>query len=52
MREVTEEMKKVNWPSRAQLIESSVIVVILSLILAIFTFSVDFILNRVLKLIL
>ncbi|MBM3325783.1 MAG: preprotein translocase subunit SecE [Calditrichaeota bacterium] len=45
-------MGKVIWPTRAQLIESSTIVVILSLILAVFTFGVDFILNRLLKLVL
>jgi len=50
--DVKTEMGKVIWPTRAQLIESSTIVVILSLILAVFTFGVDFILNRLLKLVL
>ncbi len=45
------ELSKVMWPTRAELRESSTIVVILSLMLAIFTFGIDFILNRVLKLI-
>jgi preprotein translocase subunit SecE len=45
------EMSKVLWPTRAELRESSTIVVILSLILAVFTFSIDFIINRLLKLI-
>lgn len=52
MREVGEEMRKVSWPTRQQVVESSVIVVLLSVILAVFTFTVDFILNRLLKLIL
>lgn len=52
LREVGEEMRKVSWPTRQQVVESSVIVVLLSVILAVFTFTVDFILNRLLKLIL
>lgn len=51
LREVREEFGKVMWPSRAELLESSSIVAILSLILAVFTFSIDFIVNRVLNLI-
>ncbi|MBM3329328.1 MAG: preprotein translocase subunit SecE [Calditrichaeota bacterium] len=50
--DVRTEMAKVIWPTRQQLIESSVIVVVLSIILAIFTFGVDVILNRILKFIL
>jgi len=50
--DVRVEMAKVLWPTKAELRESSTIVVILSLLLAVFTFSIDIILNRVLKFIL
>ncbi len=46
------ETAKVMWPSHAQLRESSVIVIVLALMLAIFVFSTDIILNNILKLIL
>jgi len=49
--DVRQEMSKVMWPTRAELRESSVIVVVLSIILAIFVFCVDFILNNFLKII-
>jgi preprotein translocase subunit SecE len=50
--EVRQETAKVIWPSRGELRESGVIVVVLSLILAVFIFGIDFILNNFLKLIL
>lgn len=48
---VRQEMAKVIWPSRLELRDSTVIVVVLSLMLATFIFSVDFILNNILKVI-
>jgi len=50
--DVRVELAKVIWPSKAELRESSTIVVILSLLLAVFTFSIDFVLNRILQFIL
>lgn len=47
--DVRTEMGKVIWPTRAQLRESAVIIVVLSLILAIFIFGIDFILSGILK---
>lgn len=50
--DVRQELSKVMWPTRAELRESSVIVILLSLILAVFTYSIDFILTQLLRLIL
>jgi preprotein translocase subunit SecE len=50
--DVKTELTKVTWPSRDELRESSTIVAVLSLIMAAFTFSIDIILNRILKFIL
>jgi len=49
--DVRQEMSKVMWPSRAELRESSTIVILLSLMLAIFTYGIDFILTHLLRLI-
>jgi preprotein translocase subunit SecE len=52
LRDVRTEMTKVSWPSREELIESTTIVIVLSLILAVFIFGVDQSLSNILKLIL
>ena len=49
--EVNQEISKVSWPSREELYGSVVVVVVLCVILSIFTFGIDFILNRLLELI-
>jgi len=49
--DVKQEMSKVIWPTRAELRESSVIVVILSLLMAVFIFCIDQVLNLFLKII-
>jgi len=49
--DVKQEMTKVIWPTRAELRESSVIVVILSLLMAVFIFCIDQVLNLFLKII-
>ncbi|HKJ31136.1 MAG TPA: preprotein translocase subunit SecE [Balneolales bacterium] len=38
---VQKEMKKVTWPSQKELIDNTIVVVIFSIILAIFIFGVD-----------
>ena len=48
MSEVNQELLKVSWPSREELYGSTVVVVVLCVILSIFVFGVDFILNRLL----
>jgi preprotein translocase subunit SecE len=40
-KEVSVEMKKVTWPTKAQLKESTTVVVVLCALFAIFTFVVD-----------
>ncbi len=50
--DVKKEMSKVHWPTRMELRDSSVIVVVLSLLMAIFIFGIDTILNNILKLVL
>jgi preprotein translocase subunit SecE len=49
--EVRQEMSKVSWPTRAELMESTTIVLILSAILAVFMFVVDQGLSQLVKLI-
>jgi preprotein translocase subunit SecE len=46
--EVNQELSKVSWPSREELYGSTVVVVVLCVILSIFVFGVDFVLNRLL----
>ena len=52
LKDVRLEMSKVSWPSRDELIESTVIVMIVSGILALFLFAVDSGLNRIVQFIL
>ena len=52
LKDVRSEMSKVSWPARDELIESTIIVMIVSGVLALFLFAVDFVLNKVIKVIL
>jgi len=52
VKDVKTEMAKVSWPTREELYESTIIVLVLSLILAIFVFGVDQGLSNILKIIL
>ncbi|MFH0883376.1 MAG: preprotein translocase subunit SecE [bacterium] len=49
LRGVRVEMAKVNWPKREELMESTVITLVLSMILALFVFSADIIISRVIN---
>jgi preprotein translocase subunit SecE len=49
--DVSQEMSKVSWPSYEDLKGSTLIVVVLSLILAIYIFSSDTILKNIIQLI-
>ena len=49
LREVRTELSKVSWPSRAELIGSTTVVIIITLILAAFTGVIDFILSIILS---
>jgi preprotein translocase subunit SecE len=52
LRDVKTEMAKVSWPTRDELVESTTIVIILALVLAVFIFGVDQGLSNILKVIL
>jgi preprotein translocase subunit SecE len=47
--DVVKEMKKVTWPTKAELVESTKIVIVACLILAGFTYVIDMIINMVIK---
>ncbi|MBM4170256.1 MAG: preprotein translocase subunit SecE [Ignavibacteria bacterium] len=47
--DVVKEMKKVTWPSREELKESTSIVIVVCLILAGFTYIIDMALTQILK---
>lgn len=49
LNEVTKEMKKVSWPTRAQLRESTYIVIITMLIFTAFVYVIDLIMVKILK---
>ena len=48
-RDVVKEMEKVTWPSRDELMESTKIVIIVTLIISAFTWLVDFVVSEALK---
>jgi preprotein translocase subunit SecE len=50
--DVTKEMEKVTWPSREELMESTKIVILVTLIIAAFAWVVDFAVSEILKAIL
>ena len=50
--DVSKEMAKVTWPSREELMESTKIVILVKLIIAAFTWIVDFAVSGILKAIL
>ena len=47
--DVVKEMKKVTWPTKPELMESTKVVIIVCLVLASFTYVIDMIINQVLK---
>ena len=52
LKEVKVEMTKVAWPTREELLNSTVVVIVVSLIFSIFIFGADSVLNRVIGLVL
>jgi preprotein translocase subunit SecE len=50
-KEVSLEMKKVTWPTKEQLKESTVVVVVVCLIFTAFTFVIDQVVTELMKLI-
>jgi len=49
--DIVKEMKKVTWPKRDELRESTLVVIITSLIFAVFVYIIDKILSEILKVI-
>ncbi|MBC8043611.1 MAG: preprotein translocase subunit SecE [Rhizobacter sp.] len=47
--DVVAEMKKVTWPSQAELREATLVVLTVAGVLALFTFGVDYIINTFVK---
>jgi preprotein translocase subunit SecE len=47
--DVYKEMSKVTWPSRAELQDSTVLVIVVCLIIAVFVYFVDTIVSQALK---
>jgi len=47
--DVVKEMKKVTWPTKPELMESTKVVIIVCLVLAVFTYVIDMLINQVLK---
>ena len=52
VRDVTKEMEKVTWPTREELVESTKVVVLVSLFISAFTWAVDLLVSEALKAIL
>jgi preprotein translocase subunit SecE len=51
VRETREELKKCSWPSREELKESTVVVMVTIGLLGLFTVGVDFVISQVLNLV-
>ena len=48
-KETSQEMKRVSWPARAQLWESTVVVIVTVAVITVFLFAVDKILDQAVK---
>jgi preprotein translocase subunit SecE len=49
LHDVNTEMSKVSWPSREELINSTMIVAVVSIIFTLFIFSVDYVLSWIMR---
>jgi preprotein translocase subunit SecE len=47
--DVVKEMKKVTWPTKEELIESTKIVIVVCIVLAVFTYVIDMIISQAFK---
>jgi len=52
IKQVYNEMRKVTWPTRSELINSTIVVIIISAIVAVIIFVLDLLFSTVLQLIL
>ena len=51
IREAREELKRVNWPTRKELIDSTKVVIVSAVLLVIFIGVIDYILSKIFNLI-
>ena len=51
LKETREELKKVVWPTRDQVIRSTIIVILLSLIVGVFLGGLDFVFTKLIEII-
>ena len=49
--ESIQELKKVNWPSRQEWVDSTILVIAVTFLMAGFVFAVDFVLSSLMRLI-
>lgn len=49
VREVLAEFRKVTWPSRSELVNSTAVVIVVTVVLAFFLGGVDIVLSRVVE---
>ena len=47
--DVVKEMRKVTWPTKEELKESTTVVIVVCLVIAAFTYVIDMFINQVLK---
>lgn len=47
--DVVKEMKKVTWPTKDELKESTTIVIVVCILIAIFTYAIDMSVSQILK---
>jgi preprotein translocase subunit SecE len=47
--DVVKEMKKVTWPTKEELLESTKVVIIVCIVLALFTYVIDLFINEAFK---
>ena len=47
--DVVKEMKKVTWPTKEELKESTSIVIVVCLLIAVFTYAIDMTVSQILK---
>lgn len=50
-REVNEQVRKVTWPDRDQLKQSTGVIVVFVLVVALIIFGMDFVINNVLRMV-
>ncbi len=52
VKETVQELKKVTWPSKDELVGSTIVTIFVTLVMSIFIFGVDQVFNRVISIVL